>query len=1211
MPPRKLTTELSYYKFSKKDQRRPNWLTIADRLGIRPTAPQFLNVNQGTYRRSYLWRNFVREVQTRLENRYRYDTELVIQPFSFNYRYKYKKEPRIYKGINEGQVRGTRTQIPELVRQAYDKAVDELDDSPFELVGADDVIEGELIVAPVNGGKLVAKGIRVARMKKAGALKLDLDYIGDNSWDRNEDTCVFDYIYHKYKGKPRIKKFLPDDNQEIAYSNLNSIFSSQETDALSQGVCVDDIKIFCERFDIAMIAMDKNEKTIEYVRSQNQHLPALIYIVSNNHFYPVEDKHKRLSVSASAREDDKPDEEKFKIKSEDYVIEKKEEKEKKEYKLVYPKEGDPKGNEFAIKVINELGTLPMPKSLRVEGQTIISFTIGDTKYITTPYNEEVEKYCKIKKIPFTGQSTNSILMNFWIKQNGDDKFISKEIQSIMNPMVFQSLTTEGVKYRTHYGATRYLGDLFDVLPPVSFTLKTFNYENQHMIVNDLKIKIPSNCKIIGCKCQEVKRRNTKLLKGFKQTNELKPYKNIFTGELIYEKKDIVKTRKFVFKPKLKIQQLVEDGTAVCIDIRKCYSACIINPFDNFIKYGLEDTWEKYQDEPLETGLYYVETDDLTLLHQTNIYSNKILEKAIELGIPLKIKRKLIHKKLYADETIIGKDYFHPLIKDIKKETQGTDLGKLLINMITGYLGKTERTNYTAEIDTDMEAVWRHYLDCERPEQDADFKRFFFSQEFDETGYNRFHKNNLVLKTLNGLNDEKAYLYGYETRTQLMECSLPMYIQILDWSNMRLFDMGKEVGGEIIYRHTDFLVSLGGKLPIRRMTPDWGDYQEEPKNCNWKKIMNKERKVVIPQFYKKWEKNPDLKDSDDWKQIIEYAIEKGGLMIEGRAGTGKSFVPKSAFNEGIIKLNENARSMSFTNKASRNIMGTTIHKLLHITGSGNIPKKTMNSLKKYKYFIIDEIGMISNQLWKYLMLLKKENPKAVFILMGDWRQLPPIEEGRVEATNVFNHPVVKFLCNGNKVELTTRKRYDKDLWDFLEIGIENNVWEGLNEKSVSFEEIYSSKNICYFNKTRVSINKLCMDYFANQTESYFLNFEITDEKDKQQPVWLYEGLPVMSWKNNVDMNIVNSEEFVITFVDENKLVLKRDCEGEDIEIETEKFHDFFLANYCSTTHKSQGATYAGNVILWDWDRIIRDKKVAYTACSRATAKDKLIVSQGIK
>ena len=57
-----------------------------------------------------------------------------------------------------------------------------------------------------------------------------------------------------------------------------------------------------------------------------------------------------------------------------------------------------------------------------------------------------------------------------------------------------------------------------------------------------------------------------------------------------------------------------------IDINKCYSSCIYDPYDNWIKYSVEDTWEDYDGE-LKTGLYYVETDDLTLLHQTNIYSN--------------------------------------------------------------------------------------------------------------------------------------------------------------------------------------------------------------------------------------------------------------------------------------------------------------------------------------------------------------------------------------------------------------------------------------------------------------------------------------------------------------------------------------------------------------------------------------------------------------
>jgi ATP-dependent exoDNAse (exonuclease V) alpha subunit len=286
---------------------------------------------------------------------------------------------------------------------------------------------------------------------------------------------------------------------------------------------------------------------------------------------------------------------------------------------------------------------------------------------------------------------------------------------------------------------------------------------------------------------------------------------------------------------------------------------------------------------------------------------------------------------------------------------------------------------------------------------------------------------------------------------------------------------------------------------------------------------------------------------------------------------------------------------------------------------------MNGLKKYKYFVIDEIGMISNELWKYLMLLKKSNPRAIFILLGDWRQLPPIDEGRTAPSDIFNHPVVKFLCNNNKIELTEKQRYDQQLWDFLEKGCEEGVWEGLAEAEVSCDDIYTSKSICFLNKTRVDINKRCMDYFKTQTEYLFLDYEpkkierkigevitmIDDPKDRRQPVYLYNGLPVMCWKNTTELGIVNSEEFMVSWCDEEKIVLSRDEGGEDVEIATEDFHEYFLANYASTAHKSQGATYKGKVILWDFDRMTDNNKLCYTACSRATAMSNLVIATGIK
>jgi len=111
--------------------------------------------------------------------------------------------------------------------------------------------------------------------------------------------------------------------------------------------------------------------------------------------------------------------------------------------------------------------------------------------------------------------------------------------------------------------------------------------------------------------------------------------------------------------------------------------------------------------------------------------------------------------------------------------------------------------------------------------------------------------------------------------------------------------------------------------------------------------------------------------------------------------------------------------------------------------------------------------------------------------------------------------------------------------------------------------------------------------------------------------LYDGLPVMCWKNTTELGIVNSEEFMVRVCDEEKITLSRDEGGDDVEIDTEDFHDYFLANYASTAHKSQGATYKGKVILWDFDRMTDDKKLCYTACSRATSLSNIVIATGIK
>lgn len=1232
-------TELSFYGFRGNQITRPRWNTIANQIGVRPTAQRYANITDNSNKQSKVYKDFVRAIKNSIQQKYTFDNQNIIQQFNFNYRIRFKEDRGRWSNwinrIANLQVQGRRFGINDSVQQAQQDEIDRLIESNAEIEDITEPILQAPTVVPLSGGKLVAKGVRVARMRSVGALKLDLDYIGDTSWDLNQNTCVYDYIFHKYAGKSGFKKTIPADDREKAYDYLDDLFANDNSqNPREEGVSVEQIDDFCKKFDIGMIALDKNEKLVQYTKSNNGTHPPLIFISCNNHFYPIEDKNKRLSVSARNKEADKPNEEKNKWVSEDYAFEdkvksKSEEQIKEEIrktcekknlnfddvyksfieckkqeatdKIVYPLDNEPTGNEYAIKIITEKNILPNPKSLRVDENTIQSFKIGDTIYLTEQPNKEVLLFCGDD---FKGQSVNSLLIDTWKEVDeegwgtGDGFVDSTIITSRVNPLVHKTLTTNNVKYRTHYGATKDLKqtELFDTLKPMFINMKYIELQKIY-------------------------------------------YKDIFTGKEKIETKEILKTHRVVFPPKKRYEQNLIDGELIALDINKCYASCLKNPYDNWIKFDLEDTWEDY-DGVLKTGLYYVETDDLTLLHKTNIYSNKILEKAIEEKIPIVIKKQLIHKLKSIGEKPIPKNHFEPLINACKDKTRGTNLGKLMINIITGYLGKTDKINRTAEIDTDAEAVWRHYLACERPENDANFERYFFNPEFVENNYTRFHKDNIILKTLEA-GDKKLFLYGYESRTCMNEYTLPMYLQILDWSNIRLYELGKKIGGEVVYRHTDLVISLGGKIPIKDLTNCWGDYSVEIKKFNFESMMKTERAVEIKEFQEDWKHNPTYKNSSDWSDIINYAIDNGGLLIEGRAGTGKSFIPKSAFSSKVLKLDDNVsvdeygkqtksyadtKTMSFTNKASRGIMGTTIHKTFHITSAGTIPRKTMNGLNKYKYFVIDEIGMISNELWKYLMLLKKSNPKAIFILLGDWRQLPPIDEGRISTSDIFNHPVVKFLCNNNKIELTEKQRYDQKLWDFLEKGCEEGVWEGLKQTEVSCDDIYNSKSICFLNKTRVSINKRCMDYFKNQTDEYFfLDYYpkkierkigetitmVDDPKDRRQPVYLYNGLPVMCWKNTVELGIVNSEEFMVSDCNLEKIILSRDEGGDDVEIDTTDFHNYFLSNYASTAHKSQGATYKGKVILWDFNRMAEDNKLCYTACSRATSMDSIVVATGIK
>ena len=162
---------------------------------------------------------------------------------------------------------------------------------------------------------------------------------------------------------------------------------------------------------------------------------------------------------------------------------------------------------------------------------------------------------------------------------------------------------------------------------------------------------------------------------------------------------------------------------------------------------------------------------------------------------------------------------------------------------------------------------------------------------------------IFVRTLD-IDGAKYYLYGIEHKSHLSEINIPMYIQITDAAAIRLFRMIKEMGGQLAYIKVDCAVTIGG-LQIQESS-EWGGYRKSPlPKCMGQLDLKTAEFTPI----KEWTLHP-FNDSDQWMEIFKIATEQGGVLIQGRAGTGKTY----AAIEGAKHLKQ-INKIAFTNKAA--------------------------------------------------------------------------------------------------------------------------------------------------------------------------------------------------------------------------------------------------------------------------------------------------------
>ncbi len=1075
---------------------------------------------------------------------------------TFNIKFsRLNKQGKWEKNVLPIQVDGTKKQLKERAKIVYDNRRESLEqDYPewkdFDL---DEDPVGELIPIQTGSGVIV-KNTKVETSVKGGQrivyskghkshLKMRdsfyLKFNGEQEWDTGNGTCVFDYIYWYYKEQKGFKRKFKD--REQTYQYLNEVLKIDETEnPLTEGVSISQLENFCDEFNVCMYSYDKTFK--EIVRytpkdKNNNHIKPLVFICYDEHFYPVNEEDRKSVVSRTSH-----------IGSTTIVKTKDEEgfnskKDKPIKQIIAPT----KEEYDAIKA--ELETLNYPTSVCNK----IAFNmLKENKFnIPFPINENSIKVNdnQIKKIIYDDKIIMTEPIDEKVKEYYERKgrpYQGETFNSILNEL-----------WRNKYG--------WD-----SITKSGFMSVPNGEVFNELNVP-------------RVKWR-THL--GMTAEGEQEDIKN-----------------------------LLENGEAIAVDICKCYADCLYNPRERWIVFNGKEKLEVYDRKYLTLGLYFVLTRDMTLFHQSNWYSKQIIEKARKEGISFKITHQIRCVDIqwskdfnYGTEEepnivkLDNTDLFSKFIDDVVELTELDEdftLTKLIVNSISGYLGKTKYDVKSASIGKGLNEVWEDWVVPEVADNPNAETYIMPLQD----------------------NENKLYMYGYVNKVENITNGLPMYIQILDWSNMALYDMTKRVGGTLLYRKTDMIISKGGKFPTEHTinypcnyTETFGKYRIEENASQFTYRFEKDKRAIetpkIANDWTYWEYN----DSDDWKFILEKAIENGGMLVKGRAGTGKSYIIEQGIKNGYLPADPRTR-LSFTNRAARNISGNTIHKALGINGNNNFTKTMISTInaskinikeKDYNIFVIDEISMIYADLWNKLLVLKKKS-NAIFILLGDYRQCPPIENG--VAIDCFNHPYTKILTNSNYCELTKPKRYDLKLWKWLEDYYEEGIeGEEISKKKIEIDNILYRKNICYTNKVRMRINELCMkDMIKDKTKYIMLEAPEKDDKNtKSQRTYIYAGLPIMAVVANQDLELVNSDEFIVKDFDPNASTMEIDGEVGNFTIAFKDFHKYFVVNYASTTHKSQGATIKEDINIFEWGKLCWDKRFGYTAISRGKKCEQITI-----
>jgi ATP-dependent exoDNAse (exonuclease V) alpha subunit len=373
-----------------------------------------------------------------------------------------------------------------------------------------------------------------------------------------------------------------------------------------------------------------------------------------------------------------------------------------------------------------------------------------------------------------------------------------------------------------------------------------------------------------------------------------------------------------------------------------------------------------------------------------------------------------------------------------------------------------------------------------------------------------------------------------------------------------------------------------------------------------------------------------------------------VFLTGPPGSGKSYLTNNYIK--ALKLDKiKVAITASTGIAAKIINGTTLHSWAGIGLAQNSKEKLLEDIKNNKYkkrnwnktqvLIIDEISMISLELWSILNYIGKNIRKSQLpfggikiLAVGDFFQLPPVKgQMLIEDNQTFEsyfdyaiylnqkfrsnddnlNNILDCIRNGNKLSkehnVLLKSKVDKENIKYPILVSLRDSARDMNIQKLnllpSLEHKFQCDVYCINTKTGVKLN-------GSQYDS--IKKIAFGECALENELTLKIDAPVIYLVNDPKLGLVNGSVGIIKEFRNSNPVVKFDLITIEIEKHSYKkeFNDVtviveqypLLLAYSLTIHRAQGQTLSqGSILL---DNTVWEEGQAYVALSRLRHLDNL-------